>query len=94
MFGQTGGALSCAHPLERYGGDLQSVIGFVRRFVAAFGGMAEFASGVWGAWLYLAALCVMFAVLGWVFQKRFEAACKPSDSDSYTEYVHKGVDNI
>ncbi|MBP6554008.1 MAG: MFS transporter [Vitreoscilla sp.] len=32
---------------------------------------------VWGAWLYLAALCVMFAVLGWVFQKRFEAACKP-----------------
>ena len=31
---------------------------------------------VWGAWLYLAALSVLFAGLGWVFQKRFEAACK------------------
>ena len=30
----------------------------------------------WGAWLYLSLLCVMFAVLGCWYAKRFEAACK------------------
>ena len=30
----------------------------------------------WGAWLYLSLLCVMFALLGCWYAKRFEAACK------------------
>jgi len=30
----------------------------------------------WGAWLYLSLLCVMFALLGYWYAKRFEAACK------------------